>query len=220
MCSFCGKSFAKESNLKSHETEHEGQVHYTCARCLKSFTRKDTLKLHVRRQVCFRTHKCSSCRKSFLTEQELDRHQETHLLHKCRFCKLFFSNLKHLNQHERMHTNTGKCKGQKRVTTAKSSRKLQCPVCSQVFRKGWPFRYHLRMHMTEDGRRCCSCGKGLKSVFKNLDCPDKGRELRCASCDHPYLQQAILNEPGAFESTIIQIRCLGEPSVLQILMGN
>uniref|UniRef100_A0A8D2IUW3 C2H2-type domain-containing protein n=1 Tax=Varanus komodoensis TaxID=61221 RepID=A0A8D2IUW3_VARKO len=102
-CSFCGKSFSSNSQLRRI---HTGEKPYSCLTCGKSFSRKSTLVRHKRTHTGEKPYECSVCGKSFSIRCNLLRHERVHTGEKpyhCTDCGQSFSRRLLLVIHERTH---------------------------------------------------------------------------------------------------------------------
>ena len=110
-CDFCGKSFSRKANLKSHrESKHEFKIDSKAKRV-----------------------QCDLCNKTFKSKDNLKRHNETvHLnirkFHTCELCEKTFLQMKNLNVHYRsVHNDSSDL--QKDLSTSM----LQCKNCDTLF---------------------------------------------------------------------------------------
>lgn len=140
-CSFCRKSFVKqttlERHLKTHDTTVPKEKTHLCDTCGKSFARKDKLILHYRVHTGYKPYKCCYCGKPFTKKDYLVLHERTHSGEKpycCAYCGKCFNQDAPLRIHIRSHT---------------GERPYACELC----KRGFASSGALKMHM----KNCKSC---------------------------------------------------------------
>ena len=75
-CTFvgCGRSFKKESYLKTHSNVHNGVKPFSCLLCDKSFYHKNDLQRHELIHSGEKPFQCGFCCKSFTLKGNMDKH--------------------------------------------------------------------------------------------------------------------------------------------------
>ncbi|KXS19944.1 hypothetical protein M427DRAFT_152364 [Gonapodya prolifera JEL478] len=76
LCNYCGRTFTRIYNLKSHELIHTGHRRFSCDICGISFQRNFDLKRHSRLHTNVRSFVCN-CGQTFLRSDGLQRHLRT-----------------------------------------------------------------------------------------------------------------------------------------------
>lgn len=97
ICSYCNKSFAQNTTLKTHiAAKHTGKsVECTYEGCTRKFSRNSFLKQHIKRDHgLLREYACQECDRTYKQKSHLDRHIEAshkNIRHECSFCEKSFS---------------------------------------------------------------------------------------------------------------------------------
>ena len=77
VCKFCNKRFSNQSNLRRHETIHQGKRPFECKICGNRFNQKTTLKTHCLTHSGLKPFLCSLCSKGFTTSSNMKSHMLT-----------------------------------------------------------------------------------------------------------------------------------------------
>ncbi|KAG8547080.1 hypothetical protein GDO81_029152 [Engystomops pustulosus] len=152
-CTYCEKSFPRNTQLREHERTHTGERPYQCLKCPKSFSRSTQLKDHQRTHTGERPFHCTECGKTFSHSSNLIHHRRTHTgekPHKCSMCPKSFSQNSDLNRHQRTHM--------------AGDRPHQCVRCHRTFIYKSQLRMHSRVHVVEDILQGVERGAGAEDV--------------------------------------------------------
>ncbi|XP_072013955.1 zinc finger protein 236-like [Amphiura filiformis] len=116
VCTHCGKSFQKPSQLVRHVRVHTGERPYKCPQCEKAFNQKGALQIHLSKHTGERRHICDLCQHPFSQKGNLRAHiARVHEINvtmeqsfPCEECPCVFRKLGSLNAHiSRMHGDPG-----------------------------------------------------------------------------------------------------------------
>ncbi|KAE8577877.1 hypothetical protein XENTR_v10023138 [Xenopus tropicalis] len=182
-CSYCGKCFLNQSDLKCHEVTHTGEKPFCCSECGKCFSGKSHLIIHHRAHTGDKPFSCK-CGKRFSNQSNLARHERTHTEEKpfsCSECGKCFLNHFYLARHQRTHTGEkpfscsecGKCFSvpyhrDRHQRTHTGDKPFYCSECGKCFSNQYHRDRHQRTHTGEKPFYCSECGKSFTSR-SNLD---------------------------------------------------
>ncbi|KAL5968552.1 Protein snail [Taenia solium] len=99
-CQQCGKTYTRESSLRSHEQTHSRS--FKCDICGKAFSRRSYLLGHKRTHTGEEPFVCPTCQHAFADRSNQQAHMQTHLVvkrYRCTHCRASFSRRSLLNRH-------------------------------------------------------------------------------------------------------------------------
>ncbi|KAJ8665010.1 hypothetical protein QAD02_006672, partial [Eretmocerus hayati] len=213
-CKICGKSFAHQSSLKTHNKTHKpGTLSHSCEICNKRFYRKDHLERHEMIHTRVRTFSCETCRKQYSRHSDLTSHYVTHAVQGncCKICNTNFENQKASRNHVRtMHKlfdlkkfviNGSLCGSESTAEDHKSNNHeskepLVCDFCGKIFSFPSKFKKHLISHSSEKPHPCKICDKKfgrIELLKKHMKVVHENRELfSCEICGKSLKNESSL----------------------------
>ena len=186
VCSSCGKSFANQARLRSHEVCHKVKSEH-CEKCRKTFSRPNDLKLHMRSHSSEKLYGCSHCKSQFKHLGGLKSHMISHsqeMPYICDVCEIGFKRGQTLKKHRKIHTD--------RV------RNFMCKMCDKKFIDLGNLQQHRKLHDSETPLPCPKCEKFfaqpnyLKNHFETAHATVK--PFKCQSCEKRFAMFRMLNK--------------------------
>ena len=135
-CHLCGKTYARQSTLRTHMKSHNGEKPYQCSICQKSFTQAANLTAHLRTHSGEKPFKCPVCHRGFSQSSSVTTHMRTHSgdrPYKCNVCSKGFADSSTLTKHYRTHT---------------GEKPYQCKICEARFSQSGNLNRHMKTHRT------------------------------------------------------------------------
>ncbi|XP_061110867.1 zinc finger protein 180-like isoform X2 [Conger conger] len=149
ICTFCGKSFNRYSQLTSHHRIHTQEKPYSCTQCGKCFSLKGNLVKHEMVHSGDKPFGCTLCGRSFALAANLRAHQRIHTGERpyhCTLCGKSFAQQATLIVHQRIHT---------------GERPYHCTLCGKSFAQQATLVVHQRIHTGERPYHCTLCRKSF-----------------------------------------------------------
>ncbi|KAL0276003.1 UNVERIFIED_CONTAM: hypothetical protein PYX00_003691 [Menopon gallinae] len=190
ICPYCGKTFTKSLNLKSHiEFVHEA-LFVSCPVCKKNINFK-TIGKHYKTHQASTDYElgsknrflCNQCGRVLKSKSGFEDHQKLHLNvrdHICDVCGSGFTTKKNLYIHKKAHDMT-----QKKV--------FECDQCDKVFTGKHTLNRHLLTHSGEKNFICEICSKcfyTLQELNRHVRYHKKEYRFDCQLCDMRFLDRS------------------------------
>ncbi|KAJ8028739.1 Zinc finger protein 91 [Holothuria leucospilota] len=195
-CQFCPKTFSLNANKLRHEQLHTSSNVYKCLICDKGFSTIPNRDKHVLSHFKKDAQRCDLCRQvtckgeCMQTEEILNAQQEEvqqapseMKQFRCQFCPKVFQLKASRNRHQKTHSSgTSSPASQTSKNAEKTSGKLECKYCYQLFTSKDVLESHERAHTNEERPFSCKCcQKTFLSHFGR-----RKHELR-----HPEMRQFV-----------------------------
>lgn len=150
-CTTCGKKFAREVGLKSHQRFH-GPRNYLCPTCSKTFFDENALKNHLNTHTGVRKFACPICGKTFAQSTTRNEHLLVHNApneqYPCEICGAILKRQKSFRLHMmRKHMDLPNA----------------CDLCDKKFALPFELKVHQQIHRNGGKRFLCSiCPMGFQ----------------------------------------------------------
>ncbi|XP_064098420.1 myoneurin-like [Macrobrachium nipponense] len=210
-CPTCGKTFSRQSQLKSHLMSHSEARPFMCTKCNMKFKYRRNLVEHSSIHDDPPSFICSVCGLTFKQRSNLLKHERTHqkvnrISLQCNVCHKRYSQSAHLKTHmKNMHgDNQGyvcdQCNAvlQSRsslrrhvATVHASSSKFLCPHCNKGFNNSQNYQGHIRSHTGERPYCCSTCHKTFttsKALSRHRLIHQGTKSHRCSQCGKAFLE--------------------------------
>ncbi|XP_068238261.1 uncharacterized protein [Palaemon carinicauda] len=210
-CPTCGKTFLRQSQLKSHLLSHSETRPFVCTTCNMKFKYRRNLVEHSSIHDDPPSFICSICGLTFKQRSNLLKHERTHqkvnrISFQCDVCNKRYSQSSHLKTHMRnMHgDNHGfpcdQCNAvlhsqsslrRHAATVHASSSKYFCPHCNKGFNNSQNYQGHIRSHTGERPYCCSTCNKTFttsKALSRHRLIHQGTKSHRCSQCGKAFLE--------------------------------
>lgn len=147
ICSFCGMTFGKDPNYRSHLKRHHNPGCSKCPDCDLDFDNISKLINHRAKAHGEKTFKCPKCFETFGTQYKRQKHLiDAHGSgHPCNYCGKLFTRNSFMKDHiRRSHL---------------KEKNAECSVCKEKFFDNILLRIHMVKHVGERNFHCDVCGK-------------------------------------------------------------
>lgn len=149
ICSYCGMTFGKDPNYRSHLKRHHNPKGSKCADCDLQFDNVPKLANHRARVHGEKLYKCPKCFETFATQYKKLKHLiDAHGTGiPCSYCGKLFTRNSFMKDHiRRSHL---------------KEKNVECSVCKERFFDNILLRIHMVKHIGERNFHCDICGKSF-----------------------------------------------------------
>jgi len=182
-CSYCGKLFKINIELKRHVFIHTDAKPYSCRHCSDCFRSIYRLKAHLLKSHNEGTWFTFDTRQhKFFTRDDLKRHllrvhTGNNKPYKCPLCDKCFNYPSNLWQHKRhVHSN---------------DRPHHCPYCGKLFKINTELKRHVCIHTDAKPYSCRHCSDCFRSIYgleaHLLKSHNEGTWFTFDTCQHKFI---------------------------------
>ncbi|XP_055694741.1 zinc finger protein 568-like [Lutzomyia longipalpis] len=178
ICSLCKMAFTFMHELRVHMESHRVPQNFHCNVCQRRFNDPSVVALHkMAEHSNARRFACNRCDKHFMLKNQLQRHQNVHIVvrpFECGVCKKRFKTRPQLQYHAMCHS---------------QEKRYGCDVCGQRFFYSGTLKHHYKRHTGHRPYKCTHCGKSFlqESILREHVRIHTGeRPYKCGHCEMAF----------------------------------